>query len=129
MAYTTSSLKKKALKVIEEQNLYFIEDIVAYLPCSKKCFYNHKLHEVPEIKALLEKNKIVEKVKMRKKWSDSDNATLQLAHYKLLCDDDERRKISMNYNEHVGKDGEKLFGNISDEKAKEIAESLKSSSD
>lgn len=31
--------------------------------------------------------------------------------------------------ELTGKDGEKLFGNVSDEKAKEIAESLKSSSD
>lgn len=31
--------------------------------------------------------------------------------------------------ELTGKDGESLFGNVSDEKAKEIAESLKSSSD
>ena len=128
MAYTTAVLKKKALKVIEENNLYFIEDIVTYLPCSKKTFYNHNLPDLPDIKEALETNRVTEKVKMRKKWADSDNATLQLAHYKLICNDEERRKISMNYNEHAGKGGESLFGNVSDEKAKEIAESLKGAS-
>lgn len=128
MAYTTAVLKKKALKAIEEHNLYFIEDIVAYLPCSKKTFYNHKLPDLPDIKEALETNKVTEKVKMRKKWADSDNATLQIAHYKLISGNDERRKISLNYNEHVGKDGEKLFGNVSDEKAKELAKKIKGSS-
>ena len=129
MAYTTSTLKKKALKAIEEHNLYFIEDIVTYLPCNKKTFYNHKLHDLPDIKEALEKNRVTEKVKMRKKWADSDNATLQLAHYKLLCGDDERRKIAMNYNEHVGKDGESLFGNVSNERAKDLTERIKGASD
>ena len=41
MAYDTKELKEKAEKAIKEHNLYFIEDVVAYLPCSKSTFYEH----------------------------------------------------------------------------------------
>jgi len=41
MAYKTSDLKIKAEKAIKDNGLYFIEDLVAYLPCSKPTFYEH----------------------------------------------------------------------------------------
>ena len=105
MAYKTSQLKEQALKVIKEHNLIFIEDIVSFLPCSKPTFYEHKLNELNDIKELLDYNKTQTKVKLRKKWQDSDNATLQLALMRLLCTDKERRKLAINYTEVTGKDG------------------------
>lgn len=127
MAYTKAELKKKSLEAIKENKLVFIDEIIAYLPCSKATFYNHKLEQLEELKRLLEANREKMKTKLRKKWYKSGNATLQIALYKLICDSEERRKISMNYNEHAGKDGESLFGNITDEEAKKLAKKVKTS--
>ncbi len=105
MAYKTKELEKKAIKAIKENKLIFIEEVVSYLPCSKPTFYEHKLNELDSIEALLNKNKDEMKATLRNKWYLSDNATLQITLYRLLCTDAERRKIAMNYNEHTGKDG------------------------
>ena len=105
MAYDTKELKEKAEKAIKEHGLYFIEDIVAYLPCSKSTFYEHIPNESNDYKSiveLLEENRINDKVSMRKKWKDSDNATLQMGLMKLLSTDEERRRLSMEYREHSG---------------------------
>ncbi len=103
MAYVTEELLQKALAVTKEHNLFFIEDIVSYLPCGKQTFYTHKLDEVDELKDLLEENKVTTKVKMRKKWSDSDNATLQISLMKLIGRGEERKRLSQSYTDHTTK--------------------------
>jgi len=103
MAYETEDLKEKAIDAIKKHNLFFIEDVVAFLPCNTKTFYNHGLHELPELKELLENNRITVKLKLRKKWESSDNATLQMALMKLICTDDERKRLSMEYKEEEHK--------------------------
>lgn len=108
MAYKTSDLKKKAEKAIKDNGLYFVEDVVAYLPCSKSTFYEHipnESNDYKEIVELLEENRINDKVSMRKKWKDSDNATLQMGLMKLLSTDEERRRLAMEYREHSGEVG------------------------
>jgi len=94
MAYKTEELIKKALEVVEKHNLFFIEDVVAYLPCSRQTFYTHNLDKLESLKELLDANRINAKVKMRKKWSESDNATLQIALYQLIATDEENSKIN-----------------------------------
>jgi len=103
MAYKTKELEKKAITAIKEHNLFFIEDIIAFLPCGKNAFYDHKLNESNELKELLENNRINVKIKLRKKWQDSDNATLQMALMKLVCSTDERKRLSMEYKEEEHK--------------------------
>lgn len=107
MAYKRDELEKTALKAIKEHKLYFIEHIIPYLPCSKQTFYDHKLYESDDIKTAIETNRINAKNKQLNKWVDSDNATLQLAHYKLIADDDDRKKLSQTYTD-VTSDGEKI---------------------
>ena len=124
MAYTKTALKKQSLEAIEKHKLLFIDEIIAYLPCSKATFYNHKLEQLEELKSLLSSNRLKMKVKLKKKWYKSGNATLQIALYKLICNDVERRKISLNYNEHAGKGGESLFGKVNEAEAKKIAEKI-----
>jgi hypothetical protein len=97
MAYKTKDLEKQAIKAARENNLHFIEDVVALMPCTKPTFYEHKINESNELKSILTNNKIAEKQKLRKKWSESDNATLQMALYKLLANDEERKKLSIQY--------------------------------
>jgi hypothetical protein len=104
MAFDTESLTRQSIEVIKEHNLYFIQDVVSYLPCSRQTFYAHGLDKVDTINELLEQNKIFTKVKLRKKWEDSDNATLQMGLMKLLCTEEERQRLAMEYKkeEHTG---------------------------
>ena len=102
MAYDTEDLKSQAIAAIIEHDLYFISDVVACLPCSSSTFYGHELEKSEDIKKELEKNRIRAKIEMRKKWLKSDNATMQMGLMKLLSDDEELRKLAMEYREHGG---------------------------
>lgn len=93
MAYETKELEKQALEAIDEHNLVFISDVVQMLPCSKPTFYEHKLNELDTIKKALNVNKIKDKVKLRKKFKQSENPTLMLAYYKLIGTEDERQAL------------------------------------
>jgi hypothetical protein len=111
MAYKTEELERLSLEAINKHKLFFIEDIVAYLPCDKKTFYNHNLHELPSIKEALTEVKVNLKVNMRSKWYRSENPTLQLALMKLVSTDEELRKLSMQH--QVNEDFEKpIFNGI-----------------
>ena len=107
MAYKTEELEKQALEAIEKYKLFFIEDIVSYLPCNKTTFYEHKLNESNAIKDALTKVKTEIKVSMRSKWYKSDNATLQMGLMKLIGTDEERKKLSQNHTDHTT-GGEKI---------------------
>jgi hypothetical protein len=97
MAYETRELERQALEAIEKHKLFFIEDIVAYMPCSAATFYNHELEKLETIKDALTKVKTEIKVSMRSKWYKSQNATLQLALMKLLSSEKELRQLSMQH--------------------------------
>ncbi len=110
MAYNTEDLYKQAIKAIEKNKLFFIEDLCAYLPCDKVTFYNHfkvDTNEFNTIKGLLEENRIKTKQGLKAKWYKDDNATKQLALYKLIGTDEERKKLSQVYQDHTTK-GEKI---------------------
>lgn len=98
MAYKTSELERLSLEAIEKYKLFFIEDVVAYLPCDKSTFYAHKLHESNAIKEALLAVKTNIKVSMRSKWYMSEQPTLQLALMKLISSEEELRKLSMSHN-------------------------------
>ena len=110
MAYVTLELYQKAEKAIKEHNLFFVEDIVAFLPCDKTTFYKHfpiDSNENNNLKELLEVNRVSQKVKLRKKWGDTDNATLSLALYKLTGTSEERKRLSQTHHD-LTSDGDKL---------------------
>jgi len=108
MAYKTDDLLKQSLAAIEKHKLFFIEDIVAYLPCSKETFYQHKLHESDALKSALLKVKTEIKVSMRSKWYKSENPTLQMGLMKLIASPEELKQLSMTHvesnNTHEVKD-------------------------
>ena len=117
MAYKTEDLLEQAVSHIKEKKLFFIEDVLVYLPCSKATFYDHfpiESNELNIIKDELEKNRVQVKSAMRKKWYDSDNATLQVALMKLICTDEERKALSPSYIDktEVSVNGEAMNFNI-----------------
>ena len=100
MAYKTEELKEQALKAIEKHKLFFVEDVIAFLPCSKPTFYEHFPNEsdgYKDIQEALTKNKVEIKTSLRSKWYKSNSAPLQLALYKLIASPEEHRSLQMNY--------------------------------
>lgn len=100
MAYKTEDLLKTALEAIEKHKLFFIEDIIAFLPCHKSTFYEHFPNESDNYKRMfdeLEKNRTELKVSMRSKWYKSNAPALQMALMKLIATPEELRKLSMNH--------------------------------
>ena len=105
MAYDTEILKTKAIEAIKKNKLIFVEDICAMIGVSKPTFYSHfpvNLDDFNELSNLLDENKISLKVSLRKKWFDSDNATTQLALYRLCATSDEHRKLNQAYVDNSG---------------------------
>ena len=107
MGYDTTILKQKAIEAIDKNKLIFVEDICAYIGINKTTYYVHfpiDSNDNNELSELLEKNKIALKVGMRKKWYDSENATMQMALYKLCSTDIEHKKLQQNYTDVTSKD-------------------------
>jgi hypothetical protein len=102
MAYDTLELEKQALKAIEENGLVFIDEVVTFLPCDRATFYNHGLDKFDSIKTALEAKKISLKAGLRKKWYASDNATVQIALYKLIGDETENGRLNSQNIKHSG---------------------------
>ena len=101
MAYDRKKIFEQAKEQIVLNRLIFVEEAVSFLPIAKKTFYEWfpiDSNECNELKELIESNKISLKTSMRKKWYDSDNATLQMGLMKLIANPEELRKLSMNHN-------------------------------
>ena len=105
MAYSTEILKAKATEAIKKNKLIFVEDICAMIGIAKSTYYEHfreGSNDSNELTSLLDENKISLKVALRKKWFDSDNATTQMALYKLCSTSEEHKKLQQNYTEVSG---------------------------
>jgi len=100
MAYDRVKIFEQAKEMIVKHKLFFIEDIVAFLPCDKTTFYRFfepESNEYNELKELLETNRVTLKVSMRSKWYTSNAPALQMALMKLIASPEELRKLSMNH--------------------------------
>ena len=98
--YDREAIFEKCKEVIEQNRLFFIEDVIAFLPISKPTFYVYfpmESYELNTLKEMINKNKVLTKTEMRSRWYQSDNPTLQIALYKTICSDDERKMLSTNH--------------------------------
>ena len=97
--YDKEAIFETCKKVVEENRLFFIEDI-AFLPITKPTFYVYfpvDSYEFNTLKDMINRNKVLTKTEMRSKWYLSENPTLQIALYKTICSDDERKMLSTNH--------------------------------
>ena len=100
MAYDRVKIFEQAKEVIVKHKLFFIEDIVSFLPCAKPTFYDMfppDSNELNELKELLEQNRVTLKVSMRSKWYTSNAPALQMALMKLIASPEELRRLSMTH--------------------------------
>lgn len=112
MAYNKTKIFKQAQEVTVKNKLFFIEDVVALLPCGKPTFYSFfppESNELNTLKDLLEINRVNIKVSLRSKWYKSSAPALQLALYKLSCTPEELKKLSMQHVESENTNVNKNF--------------------
>jgi hypothetical protein len=106
MAYDKAKLYEQAKEAIEKNNLFFIEDIVAFIPCGRSWFYeNFKdgTDEMDTIKSMLENNRIKTKSSIRAKLYKSDKASELLALYRLIATPEEHQRLNQQYIDHTSK--------------------------
>ena len=128
--YDVKEIESLSIAAIKKHNLYFITDLIAYLPITKKTFYNYNLNESNEINAAIVENKIKTKVALRNKWFESDNPTLQISLMKLIADTDERKRLSTTYQDVVSTeitndDDELDYSKLSTECLEELSRNMR----
>jgi len=102
-----ATYESEILEVINKYNIFAISDIFAFYPSLKKSqFYNLELEKSDLLKEALDNNKVKTKQTLKSKWSKSENPTLQIALFKTICSDEERRALSQTYIDHTTKDNE-----------------------
>ena len=96
------------MEIIEREQCRTIEELILELPCSKPTFYEYIKVDTDDfnaIKGAIDMVKVKKKKAMRNIWEVSDNATLQLAAFKLNATPEELEALSMtkNINENTHK--------------------------
>lgn len=97
MAFNKSKIYKLAIKTIQENECLDIRELIALLPCQTTCFYSFfpaDSKESETFKELINTNKVKACGGLKRKWIKSENATLQIAAYKLMGDEDEVHRLS-----------------------------------
>ena len=126
MAYDKKKIYEQAVEAIKKNNLFFIEDIVAFVPCSRPKLYDFfpvDSDKLTHLKGLLEQNKIKTKSAIRSKLFKSEKAGELLALYRLICTPEERKMLNQQYLEQTGKDGGAILFKDAKE-IKDISDSL-----
>ncbi len=106
MAYNKEKIYKQAEEAIKKNNLFFVEDIVAFLPCDKTTFYRFfptESNEYNTLKELLDDNKVKTKSSIRAKLWKSEKAAELLALYRLIATPEEHQKLNQSYVDHTTK--------------------------
>ncbi len=112
--YNKQKIFEQAKEAITKNNLFFIEDIVAFLPIAKKTYYEYfplESNESNELRDLIDTNKIKTKSAIRAKLFKGEKAAELLSLYRLICTNEERQMLNQQYIDHTSK-GEQIKNNI-----------------
>ena len=114
MAYDRQKIYKQAEQAIKENNLFFVDDIVAWLPCGKTWWYDNfppDSEEMNYLKEKLDMNKARTKSAIRAKLFKGEKAAELLSLYRLICTNEERQMLNQQYIDHTTK-GDKIKNQI-----------------
>lgn len=104
--WNTEKLLAKALdEIAKDDNILFIEDVVAACGVGKTTFYRYipkDSDEYRQVWSKIQENRVEVKKDIRKRLRSSGKAAELLALYRMICTDDERRAINQQYVEMSG---------------------------
>ena len=88
-------LEKKALKILQEnRDICFFKDLATELGIGRSTLYWKNLDKLDSIRDAINENATLMKRALRNKWYVGDNATTQIALYRLLADEDETARLN-----------------------------------
>lgn len=102
MAFNKKKIYKQALDLIVSKECLDIAELIVFLPCSKQTFYVFFPKDSDELdlfKEMINANKTKACGFMKRKWMNSENATLQVAAYKLMGRVEEVHRLNGTRNE------------------------------
>lgn len=124
MGSTKDAHEKAILKIIEENNIMFIEHIWNYyFRLRKSQFYNLGLEKSEAIRSAIDNNRAKEVNKMLNNWFENKNSTLQIAAMRLICTPEQRQMLNQQYIEMKAEVAERR--ELSLQEAKAAIEKLK----
>ena len=94
--YDKEDIFKQAIKAIKDNNLFFVDDVVAFVPCGRSRFYDFfpdGSEQLDAIKKGLNDNKVKTKSSIRAKLFEGKGMEL-IALYKILANDDELNALN-----------------------------------
>lgn len=98
MGKTKEQHETEILDIIVKHKIMKINHIFQhYTDLQHSQFYNLELDKSESIKEAISTNKSKAVSYMLNKWVGSDNATLQISAFKVLCEDEDRKKLSMQF--------------------------------
>lgn len=92
--YTTEDVERIALDAIKKHRLVFVREIFPFIPISHATFYTRGLDKSERIRDALEANQLDTKRGLRERWRDGENASTQIALYRLLGTEEEASRLS-----------------------------------
>src|SRR5690554_6510979 len=101
----TDKYKAELLDVIRRHKIAFFDHAFGFTSFKRSTAYNHGLDKMDDIKNAIAQNRVKAKNYMLNKWIASDNATLQLAAFRLCSDSEEHQKLNQQYIDHTSTDG------------------------
>lgn len=90
--------EKGILEAIQKYPIFCFNDIFVYYEgCCRATAYNHGLDNLDSIKEAIYMNRRKNVTSLKAKWLKSENATLQLAVMRMICDPEEHKTLNQNY--------------------------------
>jgi hypothetical protein len=100
----TTKYKNELLEAIRKNKIMrFDHAFTGFVSFGRRTAYEHALHEAHEIKEALFENRSKGVSYLLNKWINSDNATLQLAAMRLICETDDHHRLNQQYIDHTTK--------------------------
>ena len=99
MKWKKQELEEMSIQAIKDHNITFITEVAAFLPIALSTFYEKGLEKSERIKDAIANERLCLKAKLKKKWAESDNATLQVALFKIIADEQEWMRLSSKRHE------------------------------
>jgi hypothetical protein len=96
MAYDRDEILRQAIANAESEECVTLEEVIQTLPIASSTFYLWELEKSEDLKNVINSVKVRLKKKMRRNWRNSENATLQIAEFKLMASDDELERITIS---------------------------------
>jgi len=102
--------EEEITKIIVNHKIMCIDHIFAhYTGLKASQFYNLELQKSESIKDAINTNKSKGASYLLNKFIASDNPTLQISAFKIICTDEQRKKLSMQFIESENKHEVKEF--------------------